>query len=171
MWFSVLPNVWRQWRAQRVHCTPGLGGTVGENRCVSLRWGYVRPNVWRSEERHDEPDDKAGKACDVQALGEARLLPGRHDTYQENAKGPDAEDRGSRTDRPTLAAKKTDERAEMENAEEHVHDHDRETTSVRWRVEERQEGNAECDTEADEGGRDRSGAFQMSPPKWIEREM
>ena len=22
---SPLPNVWRQWRAQRVHCTPGLG--------------------------------------------------------------------------------------------------------------------------------------------------
>ena len=20
------PNVWRQWRAKRVHCTPGLGG-------------------------------------------------------------------------------------------------------------------------------------------------
>ncbi len=22
---APLPNVWRQWRAQRVHCTPGLG--------------------------------------------------------------------------------------------------------------------------------------------------
>ena len=22
------PNVWRQWRAQRVHCTPGLGGRL-----------------------------------------------------------------------------------------------------------------------------------------------
>ena len=24
--WGALPNVWRQWRAQRVHCTPGLGG-------------------------------------------------------------------------------------------------------------------------------------------------
>ena len=23
------PNVWRQWRAQRVHCTPGLGRSRG----------------------------------------------------------------------------------------------------------------------------------------------
>ena len=28
------PNVWRQWRAQRVHCTPGLGTDVnGPNAC------------------------------------------------------------------------------------------------------------------------------------------
>ena len=24
------PNGWRQWRAQRVHCTPGLGSTIDE---------------------------------------------------------------------------------------------------------------------------------------------
>ena len=25
---AAVPNVWRQWRAQRVHCTPGLGSGV-----------------------------------------------------------------------------------------------------------------------------------------------
>ena len=24
--YGSAANVWRQWRAQRVHCTPGLGG-------------------------------------------------------------------------------------------------------------------------------------------------
>ena len=31
------PNVWRQWRAQRVHCTPGLGHALellGMGECV-----------------------------------------------------------------------------------------------------------------------------------------
>ena len=25
-----VPNVWRQWRAQRVHCTPGLGWRLND---------------------------------------------------------------------------------------------------------------------------------------------
>ena len=31
---ATLPNVWRQWRAKRVHCTPGLGGPKEEDGCA-----------------------------------------------------------------------------------------------------------------------------------------
>ena len=31
-------NVWRQWRAQRVHCTPGLGAAATRERKPSLEW-------------------------------------------------------------------------------------------------------------------------------------
>ena len=32
---APLPNVWRQWRAQRVHCTPGLGTRDGTGVVLS----------------------------------------------------------------------------------------------------------------------------------------
>ena len=33
------PNVWRQWRAKRVHCTPGLGRSWDMATCGDrLRW-------------------------------------------------------------------------------------------------------------------------------------
>ncbi len=31
-------NVWRQWRAKRVHCTPGLGAAATRERKPSLEW-------------------------------------------------------------------------------------------------------------------------------------
>ena len=34
---APLPNVWRQWRAQRVHCTPGLGFGRSDVRCARER--------------------------------------------------------------------------------------------------------------------------------------
>ncbi len=45
------PNVWRQWRAKRVHCTPGLGTVARDDDC-SARWrrGGERGRVVRSKE-------------------------------------------------------------------------------------------------------------------------
>ena len=43
-------NVWRQWRAQRVHCTTGLGRGAGEDggRVRRESWkGHDRPPVWK----------------------------------------------------------------------------------------------------------------------------
>ena len=44
VWHGFLrprPNVWRQWRAQRVHCTPGLGRSAWkEDREFVKRQGY-----------------------------------------------------------------------------------------------------------------------------------
>ena len=56
---AVRPNVWRQWRAKRVHCTPGLGG----RRKGDDRGGYDNPpqgagSVWvANDERkaHRDP--------------------------------------------------------------------------------------------------------------------
>jgi len=95
------PNVWRQWRAQRVHCTPGLGGSLtwlrfggfesALNRTWELEWpkarGWVQvvlaglvdnaqPRLGvagdRLEKTIDLPDlERSGTCCVVDADDEA----------------------------------------------------------------------------------------------------
>ena len=53
---APLPNVWRQWRAQRVHCTPGLGrvmrlGRIEEGLEFSTNAHELE---WKCDGKHDE---------------------------------------------------------------------------------------------------------------------
>ena len=54
---APLPNVWRQWRAKRVHCTPGLGG-AGAKGSQEFASGCFACECFRAfwPDRCDAPD-------------------------------------------------------------------------------------------------------------------